>query len=173
MPVCEILLLGDPRLYEVCAPVERAELADLRPAIRDLRDTLLAFRAEHHVGRAIAAPQIGVMKRVVFLERVSNTTDENDTGIATPCPLINPVLHDHSEALVELWDDCMSFPRLLVRLRRHATCAITYRDLDWREHTVHLEGDLSELLQHECDHLDGILAVSRALDARAFAYRRA
>jgi peptide deformylase len=173
MPVREILLLGDPRPYDVCEFVAREELDALRPAIQDLRDTLLAFRAEHGVGRAIAAPQIGLMKRLVFLERVSNTTDENPTGIATPCPLINPVLHEFSEDTVELWDDCMSFPALLVRLRRHATCAITYRDLDWQEHTVHLEGDLAELLQHECDHLDGVLAVSRALDSRAFAYRRA
>ncbi len=172
MTARDILLLGDPRLYEVCAPVGRDELDELRPAIRDLRDTLLAFRAEHGVGRAIAAPQIGVMKRLVFLERVSNTTDENPTGIATPSPLINPVLHDFSEDTIELWDDCMSFPNLLVRLRRHAGCAITYRDLNWQEHTIRLEGDLSELLQHECDHLDGILAVSRALGPRAFAYRR-
>jgi peptide deformylase len=172
MAIRDILLLGDPRLYEVCDPVRRDEISTLLPAISDLRDTLLAFRARYGVGRAIAAPQVGLMKRIVFLERVSNASDDNTTGIATPCPLINPVLHDHSEATVELWDDCMSFPNLLVRLRRHATCTITYRDVDWQEHTVHLEGDLSELLQHECDHLDGTLAVARALDARAFAYRR-
>ncbi len=170
MAIRDILLLGNPKLYETCSAVCQEELADLKPDISDLRDTLLAFRARHGVGRAIAAPQIGVMKRIVFLERVSNTTDENNSGINTPTPLINPVLTHRSEALIELWDDCMSFPHLLVRLRRHATCDITYRDLDWREHTVHLEGDLSELLQHECDHLDGVLAVSRAIDGKAFAY---
>ena len=173
MPARGILLLGDPRLYEVCAPVARDELDELRPAIRDLRDTLLAFRAKHSVGRAIAAPQIGLMRRIVFLERTSNLEGVADDRIATPTALINPVLTNLSEALVELWDDCMSFPDLLVRLRRHATCDITFRDLDWEVHTAHLDGDLSELLQHECDHLDGVLAVSRALDARAFAYRHA
>ena len=111
------------------------------------------------------------MKRIVFLERVSNTTDDNNSGIDTPTPLINPVLTNKSEALMELWDDCMSFPGLLVRVRRHATCDITYRDLDWHKHTIHLDGDLSELLQHECDHLDGVLAVARAIDGKAFAYR--
>jgi peptide deformylase len=171
MPVREILLLGNPKLYETCKPVTEDELDELRPPIRDLRDTLLAFRAKHGVGRAIAAPQIGLMKRIVFLERVSNATEANSSGICTPTPLINPVLTNKSEAWVELWDDCMSFPDLLVRLRRHATCDITYRDIDWKEHTVHLEGDLSELLQHECDHLDGILAVARALDGHALAYR--
>ncbi|MBN1247544.1 MAG: peptide deformylase [Anaerolineae bacterium] len=171
MAACEILLLGNPTLYEVCAPVHREELEDLRPAIGDLRDTVLAFRAQHGVGRAIAAPQIGLTKRIVFLERVSNTTDENATGVATPTALINPVLTGLSAEMVELWDDCFSFPDLLVRVRRHRTCTITYRDLDWREHAVRVDGDLSELLQHECDHLDGILAVARAVDGRAFAYR--
>ncbi|MCU0522236.1 MAG: peptide deformylase [Anaerolineae bacterium] len=171
MSVREILLLGDPRLYEICAPVQRGELDALRPAIQDMRDTLLAFRARRGVGRAIAAPQVGLMRRVVFLERTSNLEGVADNRIATPTALINPVLRNLSDALVELWDDCMSFPDLLVRLRRHTTCDITFRDLNWEEHTVHLDGDLSELLQHECDHLDGVLAVSRAIDARAFAYR--
>jgi len=171
MTIREILLLGNPILYEVCSPVSEAELPALRQDIADLRDTLLAFRAKHGVGRAIAAPQIGVAKRIVFLERVSNTSDDNNSGINTPTPLINPILTNKSEAMIELWDDCMSFPDLLVRLRRHATCDITYRDLDWHEHTVHLEGDLSELLQHECDHLDGVLAVARAIDGQALAYK--
>ncbi len=171
MAIRDILLLGNLKLYETCSPVRQEELADLKSDIRDLRDTLLAFRARHGVGRAITAPQIGVMKRIVFLERVSNSIDRNDRGIITPAPLINPVLTHKSVAMMELWDDCMSFPDLLVRVQRHATCSVNYRDLDWREHTIRLEGDLSELLQHECDHLDGVLAVARAIDGRAFAYR--
>jgi peptide deformylase len=171
MPVRDILLLGNPKLHQTCDPVEREELDGLRPVIADLRDTLLAFRVRHGVGRAIAAPQIGLLKRIIFLERVSNTTDDNPTGIATPSPLINPVISDRSREMIELWDDCFSFPDLLVRVRRHRTCTITYRDVDWRTHTVHLDGDLSELLQHECDHLDGVLAVARAVDGQAFAYR--
>lgn len=167
----DILLLGNPKLYEICSPVSREELESLKTDISDLRDTLLAFRDQHGVGRAIAAPQIGVEKRIVFLERVSNTSDENDSAIHTPTPLINPVLTNKSKAMMELWDDCMSFPDLLVRVKRHATCDITYRDMKWQEHTIHLEGDLSELLQHECDHLDGVLAVARAIDGKAFAYR--
>ena len=73
--------------------------------------------------------------------------------------------------MFELWDDCMSFPDLVVRVRRHRSCRICYRDLDWIEREWQLEGDLSELLQHETDHLDGILAVSRAIDGASFALR--
>lgn len=171
MSIRDILLLGNPQLHEICEPVQREELDHLGPAITDLRDTLLDFRARHGVGRAIAAPQIGLRKRIVFLERVSNITDENPTGIATPTPLINPMISDPSPEMVTLWDDCFSFPDLLVRVRRHRTCTISYRDLNWRPHSVSLDGDLSELLQHECDHLDGVLAVARAIDGQAFAYR--
>lgn len=171
MTARDILLLGNPTLYEVCEPVRRKELPELRPAIEDLRDTLLAFRARWGVGRAISAPQIGVLKRITFLERISNADPDVPHEIPTPTPLINPVLTDLSPRMIELWDDCMSFPELFVRVRRHATCTITYRDLDWRSHTVRLDGSLSELLQHECDHLDGVLAVARAVDAQSFALR--
>jgi PAS domain S-box-containing protein len=163
--------LGNPILHERCAPVERGELEALRPAITDLRDTLLAFRARWGAGRAIAAPQIGVMKRLVFLERTRNDDLIVESPIPTPTPLINPAIVNPGAEMIELWDDCMSFPELFVRVRRHATCDLVYRDLDWREHTVHLTGDLAELLQHECDHLDGVLAVARAVDGRSFALR--
>lgn len=159
MPVRDILLLGNPRLYEVCAPVVPAEINALRPVVEDLHDTLMDFRARYKAGRAIAAPQIGVMKRLIYMH------------IDAPVVFLNPVLDNMSKEMLTLWDDCMSFPDLLVRVRRHNCCRITYRDLDWQEQTRWLEGALSELLQHECDHLDGILAVSRATGPTAFALR--
>ena len=159
MPIREVLLLGHPKLYEVCPPVRQVEVEGLRPAVRDLHDTLMDFRRRYGAGRAIAAPQIGVMKRLVYMH------------IDEPVVFINPVLDRMSDETFALWDDCMSFPNLLVHVRRHRRCRVTYRDLDWHEHTQLLEDDLSELLQHECDHLDGILAVSRATGPQAFALR--
>jgi peptide deformylase len=159
VPVREILRLGNPALYERCAAVRLDEVDALRPVVRDLHDTLLDFRARHGAGRAVAAPQIGVMKRLVYMH------------IDEPAVFINPVLDEVSPETFELWDDCMSFPDLLVRVARHRSCRITYRDLDWNEHRRVLHDDLSELLQHECDHLDGILAVARAVGPRAFALR--
>ncbi|NBC16879.1 MAG: peptide deformylase [Bacteroidetes bacterium] len=159
MPVREILQLGHPALYEVCAPVQRDEVDALAPVVQDLHDTLMDFRARYDAGRAIAAPQIGVMKRLVYMH------------IAVPRVFINPVLSGKSAEMMTLWDDCMSFPDLLVRVRRHRSCTIMYRDRDWTLHRETLEGDLAELLQHECDHLEGILAVSRAVDGTAFALR--
>lgn len=157
--VREILLLGHPGLYQKSEAVPQAAAADCAPVARDLHDTLMDFRRKYGYGRAIAAPQIGVDRRMVYM------------NIDGPVVLVNPVLERMSQEMFEVWDDCMCFPELLVRVRRHRSCLIRYRDLEWKEHTMGLDGDLSELLQHECDHLDGILAVSRALDLRSFALR--
>ena len=157
-----ILLLGDPRLYEKSTPVEEHELSDLGPVIDDLHDTMLAFQAEHGWGRAIAAPQIGVARRIVAM---------ND-GV-TRRTFINPVLDEHSEDMMEHWEDCMSFPELLVRLRNPRRCRLRYRDPAWNERTAELTDDYAELLQHEVDHLDGILSIQRAIDGQSIALRRA
>lgn len=159
MAIREVLLLGNPKLYEICAPVEEEEVAGLQSTIIDLHDTLMDCRRRYGAGRAIAAPQIGVMKRLVYMH------------IDEPVVFVNPVLDQLSDEHIEIWDDCLSFPDLLVRVRRHRTCRIRYRDMTWQAQQTHLSDDRSELLQHECDHLDGVLAVSRAIDARSFAFR--
>lgn len=152
----DIILLGDPRLYEKCTPVQPHEVEELKPYIRQMAELVLAFREKYGAGRAIAAPQIGLMKRLVVM------------NIDQPIPFFNPVLHDFSEEKFEMWDDCMSFPNLLIKLERYKACKMTFRDIHWKEQVWMLEGDLSELLQHECDHLDGVLATMRAIDQYAF-----
>lgn len=152
----QIVLLGNPDLYEVCDEVTKDELPWMETVKTDLRDTLLAFRARYGVGRAIAAPQIGVKKRVIYRH------------LDTPVLFMNPWLEFPDEEEMEVMDDCMSFPGLLVRVKRHKRCVIYYRDEKWNECRMELEGDMSELIQHEYDHLDGILATMRAIDNRAF-----
>ncbi len=160
MTIKKVLLLGNPRLYTVSDPVRKDELADMRSVVADLHDTLMDFRQTYGAGRAIAAPQIGVMKRLLYM-----CID----GVSTV--FINPHLKDKSEEMIEIWDDCMCFPDLLVKVRRHHACCIRSLNLDWKEERLVLEGGLSELLQHEYDHLDGILAVARAVDHQSFALR--
>jgi peptide deformylase len=160
MSVREVLLLGDPRLYEICEAVVESDLTALRKVVTDLHDTLMDCRQRIGAGRAIAAPQIGVMKRLVYMH------------IDQPVVFCNPVLDEMSDEQIEIWDDCLSFPDLLVRVQRHRRCRIRFRDLAWNERQLSLEDDLSELLQHECDHLNGLLAVTRAMDDRSFMWRR-
>jgi peptide deformylase len=160
MTVRQILLLGNPRLYEISERVGSEEVDDIRGVVNDLHDTLMEFRSQYGVGRAIAAPQIGVMKRLIYM-----CIDDVSTVF------VNPELTDLNQDMIEVWDDCMCFPDLLVRVMRHKSCRIRFRNLDWQKEEIMVEGDLSELLQHEYDHLDGVLAVSRAIDGRSFALR--
>ena len=160
MAIRKILLLGNPALNRVSSRVERHELDAVQYIIRDLFDTMAEFQREHGWGRAIAAPQIDEHRRIVCMYVDREVT------------MINPVLSDMSEERITVWEDCMSFPDLLVRLTNPRRCRLTYRDEQWREHVVELEDDFAELIQHEVDHLDGVLAVQRAIDGQSFALRQ-
>lgn len=155
----DVILLGDPRLYEICDPVKPEEVSALKPVIEGMANVVQEFQAKYGAGRAIAAPQVGVMKRLVVM------------NVKEPIAFFNPELFDCSAEMIEMWDDCMSFPNLLVRLRRHRYCKMRFRDLDWKEQIWELPEDLSELMQHEIDHLDGILATMRAIDAQSFFWK--
>ncbi len=164
MAVREILLLGNPLLREPAREVLAFAAAETRSTIDDLGETLADFRLRHGFGRAIAAPQIGRRERIIFV----NMAD----GSFGPAPLINPRLLRASEELIELWDDCFSFPDLLVRVRRHLEIEVEYQDPHGSRQTLIARQDLAELLQHEMDHLDGILATDRAIDSRSLALRQ-
>ena len=87
--------------------------------------------------------------------------------IDRPYILVNPLLSFPDGETYELMDDCMSFPGLLVKVRRYKRAVISYLDENFVPQSMALEGDLSELLQHEYDHLDGILATMRAVDEKS------
>ena len=153
----KILKLGNPKLHEVSESLTKDELPVALSKASEMHELILEYRKSYGAGRAIAAPQIGYQKRMsaLYMDR--------------PLILINPVLYNHSTEMMEVWDDCMSFPNLLVKVKRHRKCSIRYLDENWNEQTWDLEDDLSELLQHEYDHLDGILATQRAIDDKSFA----
>jgi len=147
-----VLQIGDPRLREVARPVSDPTSRDFLDAAARLAATLDAFRRAQGFGRAIAAPQIGVPLRFIAM----NLGDG-------PFLVINPEITWSSAASFTMWDDCMSFPFLLVRVRRHAS--ISVRFTDERGEVVRwdaLDRARSELFQHEIDHLDGVLATDRA-----------
>ncbi len=152
----EILTLGDPRLYETSEEIRPEEREQVAGWVADLHDTLMAYRQKYGAGRAVAAPQIGVFRRLLY------------AYMDRPYVFVNPVLTFPDEETYELLDDCMSFPGLMVKVRRHRRADISYLDQDFMPQKMHLEGDFSELLQHEYDHLDGILATMRAVDSKAF-----
>jgi peptide deformylase len=160
MSIKEIRLLGDPILRCVSPPVRHFGTKDLDALVSDMTDTLRAFRVRHGFGRGIAAPQIGSPRRVVVID------------VDAPRELVNPVIVRRSRKTMTLWDDCFSFPDLLVKLRRALTIDIRFCDRYGNRHMLKAEGPLAELLQHEIDHLNGILALDRAVDSHHIVYRK-
>lgn len=159
MAVREILRLGHPALRYRATRVHSFGLGGLSALVRDLTDTLENFRTLHGFGRGIAATQIGAPQRVVVIHG------------ERPQALINPVIVRRSRKQMTLWDDCFSLPDLLVKVRRSLSVDVRYQDMEGRRHTLHAEGALAELLQHEIDHLDGILTIDRAIDSRHIVYK--
>jgi peptide deformylase len=157
----EVRLLGDPVLRTRAEDV--GDVSD--PGFQREGDVLIAtladFRGRHGFGRAIAAPQIGVSKRFVAV----------DLGEG-PFLVVDPVITERSAQTFTMWDDCMSFPWILVRLRRHRSISLEYTDRSGaRRPWAGLDVPTSELMQHELDHLDGVLAVDRAEDVGALVAR--
>jgi len=155
----DILQLGNPLLYEACEPVLKTELPLVKNWVEDMDNVMREIRAKYNFGRAIAAPQLGIMKRLIYM------------NIDKPIVFINPKFINLSDEMFELWDDCMSFPNLLVKVRRHKFLTIKYLDENWQMQEWKMEDDLSELLQHEYDHLNGILCTMRAIDEKSFKWR--
>ena len=148
--MADVLLLGDPRLRLRSTEVEAFD----PQAFAELAATLDSFRRQHGFGRAISAPQIGITQRFIAV----------NLGLGTFF-VVNPVITWQSDETFTMWDDCMSFPDLLVKVERAKSLSLRYVDehgepKEWKE----LDSAAAELLQHEIDHLDGVLAVERAMD---------
>src|SRR4051812_16457465 len=159
MAVREVLQLGNPVLREVAAPVEDPGSPEVAAILDDLRDTLAHWRETTTYGRGIAAPQIGVLQRIVFM------------NIDHTWPLINPVITARSPETMIVWDACLSFLCIFFQVTRHAWVTVRYQGTSGAWHELRAEGDLAELLQHEIDHLDGILAVDRMTDVLSICTR--
>jgi len=158
MPVREILQLGNPVLRQPSRAVE--DLPAARQTLADLRDTLHDFQRRNGFGRGISAVQIGVPERLIYLEIGGRAFS-----------LLNPVLRQGSREQILVWDDCFSFPQIVVRLLRAARVEVGYLDPQGLPCSLAAEWDFSELVQHELDHLDGVLAIDRAIDKNSWATR--
>jgi peptide deformylase len=150
MTVQPTLQLGDPLLRSRCREIADAGDPALDGLAADLADTLADWVQRTSYGRGIAAPQIGVPLRVVYL---------NFDG---PKLLVNPEIVARSTQTWEPWDACLSFSvQIFCKVRRATWVDVTYQSPGGGSSTIRAEGELGELLQHEIDHLDGILAVDR------------
>jgi len=160
----DVLRMGDPRLLAKAEPVARFGTPELAALVGDLRDTMA-----HLNGAGLAAPQIGVGLRVVIFGVRSNPRYPHVEEVPDTV-LINPVLEPLAADLAEDWEGCLSVPgmRGMVPRFRH----LRYAGCDERGERIEriVEGFHARVVQHECDHLDGILYPMRVRDFRKFGF---
>ena len=164
MAVKKILKMGDPRLLEVSSPVEQSELPELGHLVQDLMDTMEAAD-----GAGLAAPQIGVMKRIVIFGFESNDRYPDAGGVPFTV-LINPELEVLSDEIQYGWEGCLSVPGLRGMVPRAEKLRYRGLALDGSLIDRTVDGFHARVVQHECDHLDGILYPMRIEDMRFFGF---
>ncbi len=160
----EILKMGDPRLLEKARPVEAFGTPELRELIGDMQDTM---RAAH--GAGLAAPQIGVGLRVVIFGMESNPRYPDAEAVPYTV-LINPVLTPLSDALEEGWEGCLSVPGLRGVVPRWAQLRYSGFDPQGQIIVREVSAFHARVVQHECDHLDGVLYPMRMHDLSRLGY---
>jgi peptide deformylase len=163
MPIRPVLQLGDPLLRAKALAVEDPTTHEIGELVRDLADTLAYWRSTTGYGRGIAAPQLGVLRRVILLKLPD----------AEPWPIVNPEIIRRSEEKIIVWDACLSFLSIFMQVERHREITVRYHNLNGEtlEFDAGDDRNLSELLQHEIDHLDGILAIDRVVDLKTICTR--
>ena len=159
----DVLRMGDPRLLEKAGKVDVFDTRELRSLLTDMRDTMA-----HLNGAGLAAPQIGVPLRVVIFGVRSSSLPGREEVPETV--LINPVLEPIGSLTTEAWEGCLSVPGLRGLVPRHEK--IRYRGYDALGHPIDrtVEGFHARVVQHECDHLDGILYPMRIRDLKSFGF---
>ena len=167
MAVRPVLRMGDPRLLQVSAPVSAFGTPELRELVQDMQDTMAAMN-----GAGIAAPQIGVQLQVVIFGVGANPRypDADQVPYTVLC---NPAITPLGDTEEEGWEGCLSVPGMRGVVPRHARVRYTGCDLDGNPIDRTVEGFHARVVQHECDHLWGILYPMRIRDMSRFGFTEA
>ncbi len=160
----EVLKMGDPRLLEKARPVERFGTPELRALLADMRETMA-----HLNGAGLAAPQIGVGLRVVIFGVKANPRYPHAEEVPDTV-LVNPSITPLASDLEEDWEGCLSVPGLRGWVPRYRH--VRYEGFDENGDRIErsVEGFHARVVQHECDHLDGILYPMRVRDFSRFGF---
>ena len=167
MAVRRIVLMGNPLLRETAAPVTDARADDVARLAEDMKDTLTDIDA-----RGLAAPQVSVGRRLVVYRLPAEHIPEGSATEPVPwTAMVNPVIEPLSAESQTIWERCLSLPGLFGKVKRLRDIRITYSTLDGTREERVASGFHAMLLQHECDHLDGVLYPMRIEDMKtAFSF---
>ena len=164
MAVRKILRMGDPILLEPSKTVDICPSSDLDQLIEDMLDTM-----EEYSGAGLAAPQIGILKRVVVFGVTSNSRYP-DTDEVPMTILINPLIEPIDDDMTESWEGCLSIPGMRGLVPRYSKVRYSGLDQLGKPISREVEGFHAIVVQHECDHLDGILYPMRIPDMSCFGF---
>jgi len=167
MAVQKVLKMGNSLLYQRAEEVRTFHTPDLDALIRDMFDTMVALN-----GAGLAAPQIGVSRRVVIFEVQSNPRYPEAEAVPRTI-LINPVLEPIGEEMDDGWEGCLSVPGLRGLVSRYKNLRYTGFDEDGQRIDCTVSDFHARVVQHECDHLDGILYPMRLKDIRLLGFEEA
>jgi len=166
MAVLRIARMGNPVLLQPSAPVADPTAPEIRKLAQDMQDTIDDIGAS-----GLAAPQVFVPKRVVVYRMIASRIPQGSGLQPRPWTvMVNPVITAKSEAKREVWERCLSVPGLHGKVPRYTEIQISYSDLAGKQHRHDATSSWAALLQHECDHLDGVLYPMRMTDMRLLAY---
>jgi peptide deformylase len=167
MAVRRVIKMGDPLLYRKAEPVKGFNTPELDALIADMFDTMAALN-----GAGLAAPQIGVSQRVVIFSVESNPRYPDVEPVPTTV-LINAILTPIGDEMEEGWEGCLSVPGLRGLVTRHKSLRYTGFDQHGTPIDRTVSGFHARVVQHECDHLDGILYPMRLRDIRLLGFEEA
>jgi len=161
MPVKEVLMIGNPELRQKSSDI--IEMGkEVKDISLDLKDTLEFLQKTKNIGRGLAAPQIGYLKKIIYFGLPSESFI-----------MINPKILYKSEETFQVWDSCFSFDvAFFVEIKRHKSIVVEYMNQIGEKTVRTFDNDLSELIQHEIDHLEGILATDHLTDVKKIISRQ-
>ena len=160
MTIRDVLQSGNPQLREAASDVKDFDL-ELKEIIQDLKDTLTHLQLIKSIGRGLAAPQIGHKKKVILFQLPDRSF-----------VMVNSNIVWKSEEKFPVWDSCFCFDvAFFVEIERHKSIKVEYQDENGNAKTEEFNGDLSELVQHEVDHLLGILATDHLKNVKKIMMR--
>ena len=165
MTIREILKMGDPRLLRIAQPVTEFDTDALHLLITDMADTMRAVN-----GAGLAAPQIGVDLQLVIFGTPEANPRYPDRPLVPPTVLINPVITALGPEEEEDWEGCLSVPGLRGQVPRYTRLRYSGFDPEGRIIEREVSGFHARVVQHECDHLDGMLYRMRMADMRSLGF---
>jgi peptide deformylase len=166
--ILKVARMGHPVLRARAEEVTPAELSSgsIAALVADMEDTMMEYD-----GVGLAAPQVHVGKRVAVVEVPPEARHEGDAGFPSTA-MVNPVVTPLTREEMQTWEGCLSIPELIGLVPRPRRVSVEWTGLDGERHAAEVAGFAAAAIQHEVDHLDGVLYVDRIRDLRTFQFTR-